>query len=454
MNGRHLHFMGVGGVGMCGLAEILISEGAVVSGCDVAESERTERLRSLGAAIHVGHDPAHIEDAEALILTAAVPATEPELAAAIERGMPIVRRPELLAEVMRRRRGIAVAGTHGKTTTTALIGHILTASDVDPTIIVGGRVHFMGSHARVGDGPFLVCEADEFDRSFLELNPEVAVLTNLEAEHLDCYSDLADLESTFTKFANRISAFGAVIVCADDPGVRKLRPKIRRKVVSYGESPDADLRMIIRGTDAGGTSFDVVRGEASIGEVRLSLPGRFNALNAMAAIAVGLEIGLDFADIAKACADFRGVARRFEIKGERDGVTVVDDYAHHPTEISALLEAVRQALPDRRVVAVFQPHLYSRTRDFSREFAGALMAAEVAVVLPIYPARERPIDGVNSRMIVEMATEFGHPEAVEGLPLDQAASQVEEILRPGDVMLTIGAGDVDRLGTAWLEGGA
>ncbi len=446
--------MGVGGVGMCGLAELLISEGAVVSGCDLAFSERTERLQRLGAHISLGHDPDHIEHADAVVMTGAVAAAEPELRAAVDRGLPVVRRAELLAELMRRRRGVAVAGTHGKTTTTALIGHLLTAAGVDPTIIVGGRAHFMGSHAKVGAGSWFVCEADEFDRSFLELNPDLAVITNLEPEHLDCYGDVAGLEAAFVSFANHTSAFGTVILCADNAGIWDCRHRIRREVIGYGASSEANLRMEIRNTDSRGTGFEVIRDGVALGEVFLSLPGRFNALNAMAAIAVALELEIDFSVIAEACADFHGVARRFEVKGERDGVTVVDDYAHHPTEIRALLEAARQAMPDRRMVAVFQPHLFSRTRDFAGDFASALMAADVAVVLPIYPAREQPIDGVSSRLVVDLAAELGHPNVTEGPPVAEASQLLEELLQRGDVMLTVGAGDVDRLATAWLEGGA
>jgi len=454
VNVQHLHLMGVGGVGMCGIAEVLLGEGLLVSGCDSADNERTQRLVDLGAVVHLGHDRDHLEGVDAVVMSAAVPDDEPELVTAIERGLPVIRRAEMLAELMRQRRGVAVAGTHGKTTTTALIGHLLTAADADPTVIVGGRAHFLGSHARVGGAPLLVCEADEYDRSFLELAPHVAVITNLEAEHLDCYTDVDELADAFVTFANRASVFGAVVVCADDPGAWDLRTRLRRRVVGYGSSPEAEVRLRIVGADTGGTRFEVVRGDRVLGEVCLPLPGSFNALNALAAITVGLELGLAFADLAKGCASFRGVARRFEVRGERDGVIVVDDYAHHPTEVRAVLEATRQAMPGRRVVAVFQPHLYSRTRDFACAFAAELMAAEVAVVLPIYPAREQPIDGVSSRLVVDEAVRLGHPKAIEGPPLDEALRQLEAILQSGDVLLTIGAGDVDRLAAAWLEGSA
>ncbi len=447
----HLHFMGIGGVGMCGLAEVLLAEGHRVSGCDLADSERTRRLAGLGVSVQRGHDPDHLEGVDVLVVSSAVPAASPELAAARARGVPVARRAELLAELMRGRRGVAVAGTHGKTTTTALIGHLLAAAGADPTVIVGGRAHGLGAHARRGTGPLLVCEADEFDRSFLELAPEVAVITNLEAEHLDCYGDEEALTEAFAAFANRCSVFGAVLLCADDPGAWGLRGRLRRRVVGYGRSAAAELRLEIVDAGPAGTRFVVGRSGRVLGEVRLRLPGAFNALNAVAAIGAGLELGFDFATLAAACADFRGVARRFELRGERAGVTVVDDYAHHPTELAAVLGAARQALPGRRLVAVFQPHLYSRTRDFAPGFAAALLGAEVAVVLPIYPARERPIDGVSSQLVVDEARRLGHPQALAGPPPDEVMVQLEALLRPGDVLLTLGAGDVDRVAARWLE---
>ena len=452
MSTPHLHLMGVGGVGMCGIAEVLLGEGVAVSGCDLADNERTRRLATLGAVIRHGHDPAHLEGVDALVVTAAVPSDDRELAAARRLGMPVVRRAEMLAELMRQRRGVAVAGTHGKTTTTALIGHILTSLGVDPTVIVGGRVQDFGANARVGGGPILVCEADEFDRSFLELAPHLAVITNLEPEHLDCYDGEDDLEAAFASFANRASVFGSVILCADDPGAWGLRNRLRRRYVGYGASPEAEMGLEIAASDVGGTRFAVSRGGRRLGEVNLPLPGAFNALNALAAITVGLELDLAFEDLAGACASFGGVARRFEVLGERDAVTVVDDYAHHPTELEAVLEAARQAMPGRRLVVVFQPHLFSRTRDFAGRFAAALMGAEVAVVLPIYPAREQPIPGVSSKLVVDEARRLGHPQVIAGAPLDQAPAQIEEFVRAGDVLLTVGAGDVDRLAAAWLGG--
>ncbi len=451
MTVHHLHFMGIGGVGMCGLAEVLQSQGLQVSGCDLTDSERTRYLQGLGISVGRGHDPAHLDGVDALVMTSAVAPDDAELLVARERGLVVARRAEMLGELMRMRRGVAVAGTHGKTTTTALIGHILTAAGEDPTVIVGGRAHALGSHARIGSGRLLVCEADEYDRSFLELAPEIAVITNLEPEHLDCYGDRATLEAAFASFANRTSVFGAVVACADDPGARRLRGAVRRRVVSYGTSADADVRFQVTASDPGGTGFRVRRGNDDLGAVRLKLPGAHNALNAVAAITVGLELGIGFAALADACSTFSGVARRFEVRGERRGVTVVDDYAHHPSEIAAVLEAARQAMPGRRVVAVFQPHLFSRTREFARGFAQALLGAEVAVVLPIYPARERPIDGVSAQLVVDEAERLGHPMVLAGSPPEEGLDELDGLLQSGDVLLTLGAGDVDRVGSRWLE---
>jgi UDP-N-acetylmuramate--alanine ligase len=454
MSVRHLHLMGVGGVGMCGIAEVLLAQDLTVSGCDLAENERTRRLAGLGAEIHLGHTPRHLEGVDALIVTAAVSKEHPELRAAMERRLPVVRRAEMLGELMRFKRGVAIAGTHGKTTTTAIVSHLLTAAGADPTVIIGGRAHFLGTHARVGEAPLMVCEADEYDRSFLDLAPHIAVITNLEPEHLDCYGSDEELRLAFAAFANRASVHGAAIICADDPGAWGLRDQLRRKVVGYGRSDEAEMRLEITASESRGTDFTVFRKDRRLGEVSLPIPGSFNALNALAAITVGLELGLEFDVLAAACAGFSGVARRFEVRGDRGGVTVVDDYAHHPTEIRALLEATRQAMPGRRVVVVFQPHLYSRTRDFAREFGSALLGAEVVIVLPIYPAREEPIEGVSSQLVIEEAIRLGHPRVLAGPPIGEAVQQLEELLEPGDVLLTVGAGDVDDLAAAWLEGAA
>lgn len=453
MSGERLHLVGIGGAGMCGLAEVLAGSGFAVSGCDAAASERTAHLERLGIDVRLGHSPDHVSGVEALVVTSAVGRSEAEVERARALGVPVVRRAEMLGELMRGRRGVAVAGTHGKTTTTALTGHLLIAAGLDPTVIVGGRALGLGGHARVGAGELMVCEADEFDRSFLELNPELAVVTNLEAEHLDCYADLDDLADAFVAFGNRCAALGLVAVCVDDPGARALVARLRRRVLGYGLGADAVLRADGIVTSVSGSEFEVRRRGQILGRFRVPVPGLHNVRNALGAIAMALELGIDVATMAAACASFPGVARRFERRGERGGVVVVDDYAHHPTEVRAVLAAARQALPERRLVAVFQPHLYSRTRDFAEDFGAALTAADVAIVLPVYPAREQPIDGVGAGLVVEAATRAGHPAIHAGPPVAEAASFLDELLRPGDVLLTLGAGDVDRVASAWLEGG-
>jgi len=439
---------------MCGLAEVMLADGFKISGCDLEGSERTERLERLGAVVYQGHDPLHLDGADALVVTSAVDPEHPEVAAALDRGLPVVRRAEMLAELMRGRRGVAVSGTHGKTTTTAMVGHLLSSLGLDPTVVVGGRARFLEAHGRLGLGDLMVCEADEYDRSFLELSPAVAVVTNLEAEHLDCYGGEEELRAAFVDFTSRVSPFGAVILNVDDPGSRDLLPRIRRRVTSYGISGGAELRATEIEADERGSSFAVIVGDRRLGMARLQLPGRHNLVNALAAIGVGLELGLGFEELAAACATFTGVARRFELVGDRDGVVVIDDYAHHPTELRAVLEAARQASPGRRLVAVFQPHLYSRTRDFAVGFAEALMGAESAVILPIYPARERAIPGVSSELVVAEARRLGHPKVLSAGSAEEAIGLLESLLRPGDVMLTLGAGDVFRVAETWVGGAA
>ena len=451
---RRLHFVGAGGVGMSGLAEILLlSTPLEISGCDRERSENTDRLTALGAKIAYGHDPAHVEQADLVVISSAIAESSPEVEAARGKGIPVIRRAEMLAEIMRLKQGIAVAGTHGKTTTTSLTGMVLTEAGFDPTIVVGGRVRILGTNARLGKGDFLVAEADEYDRSFLELTPVVAVVTNIEADHLDTYRDLADILDAFTIFANRVPFYGAVVACLDDPGVREILPRVKRRVVTYGESPEASLRAGEIRLEASGTTFDVWEGTTwSLGTVRLPLPGRHNVLNALAAIAVGRELSIPFPTIARALKDFTGVIRRFETKGERGGVLVLDDYAHHPTEITATLAAARQVHPGRRLVALFQPHLYSRTRDFAVEFGRSLAGCDLAIVTDIYPSREKPLPGVTGDLVAQAARSAGHPAVIYISDKTRVAGELERVLKSGDLLLTMGAGDVVRLGEAYLAG--
>jgi len=451
---RRLHFVGAGGVGMSGLAEILLlSTPLEISGCDRERSENTERLTALGAKIAYGHDAAHVEQADLVVISSAIAEGSPEIAAARRRGIPVIRRAEMLAEIMRLKQGIAVAGTHGKTTTTSLTGMVLTEAGFDPTIVVGGRVRILGTNARLGKGDFLVAEADEYDRSFLELTPVVAVVTNIEADHLDTYRDLTDILEAFVIFANRVPFYGAVVACLDDPGVREILPRVKRRVVTYGESPEAALRAGEIRLEASGTTFEVWEGNTwSLGSVRLPLPGRHNVLNALAAIAVGRELSIPFPTIARALKDFTGVIRRFETKGERGGVLVLDDYAHHPTEIAATLAAARQVHPGRRLVALFQPHLYSRTRDFAEAFGRALLACDLAIVTDVYASREKPIPGVTGEIVALATRHAGHANVMYVSDRTRVAGELERVLKSGDLLLTMGAGDVVRLGEAYLAG--
>ncbi|NWG01173.1 MAG: UDP-N-acetylmuramate--L-alanine ligase [Thermoanaerobaculaceae bacterium] len=451
---RHLHFVGIGGAGMCGLAELLHGEGLQVSGCDLAESETTVRLRALGIPVTLGHNPGHLAGTDVLVHSSAVAPTNPEVEAARSRGIPVIRRAEMLGEISRLKWSIAIAGTHGKTTTTSLTGFVLTRAGFDPTVVVGGRVHALGAHARLGRSEYLVCEADEYDRSFLALHPALSVITTVEAEHLDCYGTVDALEEAFASFANRVPFYGAVIACLDDPGVRRLLPHFVRRVVTYGYSPQAHVHSRTAAFTREGATARVVIGGEEAGELHVPLPGRHALLNALATVAVASELGIGHALTSAAIAAFSGVARRFEKKGERGGVVLVDDYAHHPTEVAATLQAARQVYPEARIVAVFQPHLFTRTQRFAQEFGEALLGADVVLVVPIYPAREQPLPGVTHELVVAAARRLGHRQALVADSFEAALAALAEILRPGDLLLTLGAGNVVHLGERWLQGEA
>ena len=450
----HVHFVGIGGAGMSGIAEVLLGYDLEVSGCDRARSEAVERLESLGVRVFRGHSPNHLDGVDLVVKSSAVPDDAPEIVAARERGITVVRRAEMLGELMRLKYGIAIAGTHGKTTTTSLVGTLLTDAGLDPTVIVGGRMRVTGTGARVGQSEYLVAEADEFDRSFLRLMPVLAVVTNVDVDHLDTYEDLGAIFDAFLDFATRVPFFGQVILCLDDENNQRLLPRLKEghRVVTYGLSPQADLVASQVEAHEGGSRFRVHHGGEELGTMTSPLPGQHNVCNALAAVAVGLAVGLDFESIASSLAGFGGVHRRFERKGTFHGAAVVDDYAHHPTEVAATLAAARQAFPGGRVVAVFQPHLFSRTRDHADDFGRALLAADVAIVTSIYPSREAPIEGVDAGLVVDAARSSGHRRvelcdnwAEDGVGI--LAKKAESGgLGPGDVVLTLGAGDIYRLG--------
>ena len=444
---KNIHFVGIGGIGMSGIAEILSNYDLAISGCDAKASPVTDRLRKLGIRVEIGHDPAHVEGVDLIVVSSAIKGTNVEAVAAREARVPVIRRAEMLGEITRLKSGIAIAGTHGKTTTSAMTALVLAEAGLDPTLIVGGVLRNFASNAKLGHGEYLVVEADEYDRSFLSLHPTISVITNIEADHLDCYRDLDDIRSTFAAFARLVPFYGAVIGCSDDPDVAALLEALPKRSVRYGLGESAELRATNLEFSGNSATFEVTRNGERLGSVSLATPGAHNVRNALAAIGVALEVGIEFETAAAALAQFTGVERRFQLLGEFDGTLVVDDYAHHPTEVRATLEAARRSYPERRIVALFQPHLFSRTRDFAEDFAAALELADLGFVTPIYPAREEPIEGVTSHLITDAAQLRG---ASHVTPIDQELSGVLEhvrgVLRKGDLFVTMGAGDVNRVG--------
>ena len=443
---QHIHFVGIGGSGMSGIAEILVTLGYRVSGSDQKRNETVERLERLGAKVFVGHDASHVEGAHVVVYSSAVARDNVELTAARQRQIPIIGRAEMLAELMRLKYGIAVAGTHGKTTTTSLVGTVLAEGRFDPTVVVGGRVAAFGSNARLGQGEFLVAEADESDGSFLRLAPTIAVVTTIDAEHLDHWGSLEAIRDGFRAFVNKVPFYGAAVLCLDEPNIQMLLPHVDKRVVTYGLEPAADLvarRVVLSGMTS---RFEVAQRGTVLGECSLQIPGRHNVLNALAAVGVGLDLEIPFATIQRALARFSGVQRRFQIRGTAAGVTVVDDYGHHPAEIRATLAAAKAGF-DRRVVTVFQPHRYSRTLHLRQEFLTAFNQADVLVVMDVYPAGEAPIPGVSAADLADGIRAHGHRDVVYlGSDRARIVEHVCQISRPGDLVLTLGAGDVSQLG--------
>jgi len=448
---RKLHFVGIGGIGMSGLAEILVDQGFTVTGSDRAGSDNTERLEKLGIKIAIGHDAKNVgADVDVLVFSSAIPPENPEVVVARQRNIPVIRRAEMLAEVMRLKYGIGIAGTHGKTTTTSMVSLVLMEGGVDPTVIVGGRLHGLaGSNARMGKGDFIVVEADEYDRSFLSITPTIAVLTTLETDHLDCYRDLEDIKSAFIQFAAKVPFYGFVVLCLDEPALQDIMPKIKKKIITYGLNGEADLQAVDLVHKQNRTRFTVLRGGTELGEVELQIPGKHNVQNALAAIAVGLSLDVPFAKVKTGIEKFTGVFRRWEVKAEVQGITVVDDYAHHPTEIKATLSGVKAGWR-RRVICVFQPHLYSRTRDFYDEFGRSFFNADVLVVTDVYPAREEPIQGVSGELIANAAKVFGHKQ-VHYVPDKTAVPAfLMGLKQEGDIIITMGAGDIWKFGEKFI----
>jgi UDP-N-acetylmuramate--alanine ligase len=448
---QHIHFVGIGGIGMSGIAEVLLNMGYRVTGSDEKRSDTVERLERLGAKVFIGHDAANVADAHVVVYSSAVRGDNVEVAEARAQQTPAIPRAEMLAELMRLKYSIAVAGTHGKTTTTSMVAAVLAEGRYDPTVVVGGRITSLGSNARLGQGEYLVAEADESDGSFLKLSPTIAVVTTIDAEHLDHYGSLEAISEAFLQFVNKVPFYGAAVLCLDQPNVQLLIPRITKRLVTYGLESAADL-MARHVTLQGLTSrFEVLFRGRRLGECSLRIPGRHNVLNALAAIAVGLDLEIPFGTIQKGMAEFAGVQRRFQVRGESKHVLVVDDYGHHPAEIRATLAAAKSGF-DRRVITVFQPHRFTRTRDLRQEFLTAFNQADLLVVMDIYPAGEAPIAGVTARDLAEAIHAHGHRNVVYlGNDRERIVEHLMDVTRPGDLVLTLGAGDVSQLGPALLE---
>src|SRR5438093_4218205 len=449
---RRVHFVGIGGIGMSGIAEVLLTLGYVVSGSDVVESETTRRLERLGARVHLGaHDAANLsEDVDVLVISSAVTYANPEVSRARELKIPVIPRAEMLAELMRMKYGVAVAGSHGKTTTTSLTAAVLREAGRDPTMVVGGKVRALGTNARLGQGEFLVAEADESDGTFLLLSPIIAVVTNIDREHLDYYGEMERLRDAYLQFIHRVPFYGLAILCIDNVNVRALLPQIRKRFVTYGTSPEADWQARELGVEGLETTFEVWRDGRQVGPVRLHMPGRHNALNALAALAAAAELEIPFRSASRALEQFGGIHRRFEVKGEESGVLVVDDYGHHPEEIRATLHAAREGFT-RRLVVAFQPHRYTRTRDLFNEFLEAFDDADTLVLTDIYPAGEERIEGVSAEAVYQALRRRGHLDVRYVDSRDRVAQALLDVAAPGDLVLTLGAGDIYRSADELLE---
>jgi UDP-N-acetylmuramate--alanine ligase len=457
---QRIHFVGIGGIGMSGIAEVLLNLGYKISGSDLRNSAVTERLAAIGALIFEGHAAANIAGADVVVTSSAISVDNPEVAEARRLHVPVIRRAEMLAELMRLKYGIAIAGMHGKTTTTSMVAAVLAAGGLDPTVVVGGRVDAMGSNARLGKSQYLVAEADESDRSFLKLSPILSVVTNIDREHMDCYRDMRDVRRTFIEFMERVPFYGMVVGCNDDVGLQRLLPRVHRRVTTYGTSRGSDFLIRMGSPQAGAPQtagrprplirFQVTYKEKDLGEFTLHVPGMHNVLNATAAIAVGTALDIPADQIRSALDGFRGVDRRFQLKGVAAGVSVIDDYGHHPTEIRATLAAARQC-GFRRVHVIFQPHRFTRTRDLMDEFTKAFADADTLCLLDIYPASEKPIPGITAQALASRITGAGKRRVAYAASFPEAVASVAAVAQPGDMVLTLGAGSVSQLGPMMLE---
>lgn len=448
---RRLHMVGIGGAGMSGIAEVLHENGFVVTGSDMGEGSVIDYLKHLGIRVDSKHEAKNVEDADLVVYSSAIPYDNPELVEARARRIPVIRRAEMLGELMRMKYTLAIAGTHGKTTTTSIVGEIWEKAGLDPTIIVGGVVKGKGSGAKVGKGDYLIAESDEFDRSFLSMMPSSAIVTNIDADHLDTYENIDEIKEAFVQFVNKIPFYGQAILCIDDPNVQQIYSKVRKPVITYGFSRQAKYHIDNLRFEKGYPHFEIFNDGVSLGEFQLQIPGRHNVLNATAAVALAMEEGIDIEVARRAVAAFEGVQRRFELIGEKNDILVFDDYAHHPTEATATLQGFRDAFPERRVIVAFQPHLFSRTRDQHDAFGSAFANCDVLLCTDIYPARERPIEGVTGALVSDSALAFGHRNARFVGDQQNLLPILKEELRPGDVVVLMGAGNIWKLGQKILE---
>ena len=447
----HIHFVGIGGIGMSGIAELLLNLKYKVTGSDIASSDITRRLQGLGGIIHEGHAESHIQGADVVVVSSAIGSGNPEVVAAEQAAIPVIPRAEMLAELMRLKYSIAVAGAHGKTSTTSIIASLLEKGGFDPTVVIGGKLKSIGTNAVLGHGDFIVAEADESDGSFLKYSPTVAVVTNIDREHLDFYEDLSTIKDVFLNFLDRVPFYGLAVLCLDNEPIQDLIPKIKKRYTTYGMSSQADYQAKNIVFDGQQSCFDLYRHGIKLGNICLNLPGVHNVYNAMASIAVGVELEIPFDVIHAALESVEGVQRRMEVKGVEKGVTLVDDYGHHPTEIKTTLDAVKKCWPERRLVVVFQPHRYTRTQALFDEFTRAFYQTDVLVVLPIYPAGEKKIEGIDGRNMFKGIRAHGHKDVVYMDRLESAAFHLMDILKPGDILLTLGAGDVWKVGETVRE---
>ncbi len=449
---KKIHFVGIGGIGMSGIAELLLNLGYQVSGTDLRSSQITRRLEELGGIIHIGHQGDAIGNADVVVTSSAINPDNPEVITAHERHIPVIGRAEMLAELMRLKKfGIAVAGSHGKTSTTSLLSWILFKAGLDPTVVVGGKVDSLGGNAKLGEGEFLVAEADESDGSFLQLSPVIEIVTNIDREHLDYYRDLDHIKEIFTQFIGKIPFYGAAVLCLDDPNIAELLPKIKKRIITYGLSEQADIHAVQVSSENCQTQYLLRYRNQDLGRITLNIPGIHTVYNSLAAIAVALELEIDFDVIAASIASFGGVQRRLQIKKEVAGILVIDDYGHHPTEIRATLQAVRAGWPDRRLVVLFQPHRFSRTQALFDEFKTAFHRADELILTDIYAAGEPPIEGINSEELLDAVKQHGQRTATYLPGAEELAKRILPFIKSGDIVLTLGAGNIVKTGEEIAE---